>query len=216
MSTGATVAIVVGVLVLLALLALLLRMQTRRRHLQERFGPEYDRTVQERESRRDAERELASREKRYGQLDIRPLSPAQRDSYTLDWKRVQERFVDTPDTAVSEADRLVTALMGDRGYPTEGFDQQAADLSVAHARTLEHYRIAHDINGRAGRGASTEDLRLAMVHYRALFEELLGDDDQVRPDDRDEDRRDEDRREHLPRTAEQYRSEVPPDRQRRN
>ena len=199
MSTGAIVAIVVVVLVLLVLLALLLRMQTRRRHLQDRFGPEYDRTVQERENRIEAEKELAGREKRYSQLDIRPLAPDVRNTYAQDWRRVQEQFVDTPNSAVAEADRLVTALMKDRGYPTEGYEQQLADLSVAHARSLEHYRLAHEINVRTDRDASTEDLRNAMVHYRALFEDLLsnGSDPGRRADRRDPERgeqRDQQRR----------------------
>jgi hypothetical protein len=192
MSTGAIVAIVVVVLVLLVLLALVLRMQTRRRHLQDRFGPEYDRTVQERENRLDAEKELAGREKRYSELEIRPLAPDVRDTYANDWRRVQEQFVDAPNAAVSEADQLVTALMKDRGYPTEGYEQQLADLSVVHARTLEHYRLAHEINVRPEHDASTEDLRNAMVHYRALFEDLLGNGSD--PARRDEQRRDQHRR----------------------
>jgi hypothetical protein len=176
MSTGAVVAVVVVILVVLVLLALLLRMQTQRRHLQQRFGPEYDRTLQERENRREAEKELAGRERRYDQLDIRPLSPDKRDQYRADWRRVQEQFVDAPEEAVTEADRMVTLVMRERGYPTDGYEQQLADLSVAHARTLEHYRKAHDINLRVGSDVSTEDMRQAMVHYRALFAELLGEE----------------------------------------
>jgi hypothetical protein len=176
MSTGAIVAVVVVILVVLALLALLLRAQSQRRHLRQRFGPEYERALQERENRREAEKELVGRERRYDQLDIRPLSPAKRDQYRADWRGVQEQFVDAPEDAVAEADRLVILVMRERGYPTDDFEQQLADLSVAHARTLEHYREAHAINQRVGSGASTEDMRRAMVHYRALFAELLGDD----------------------------------------
>ena len=178
--------------------ALLLRMQFRRRRLQERFGPEYDRKLQESENRRQAERELADREKRYDELEIRPLEPAKRDQYAADWQRVQERFVDTPDAALTDAHRVVVLVMRERGYPTEGYEQQLSDLSVAHARTLEHYRAAHDIHTRTGGDATTEDLRRAMVHYRAVFTDLLGNDtdhiradhtprDQARSDDDDDD-----------------------------
>jgi Tfp pilus assembly protein PilX len=189
MSPGATVAVVIAVLVVLALLALFLRMRIRRRHLQERFGPEYDRQLQESENRRQAEKDLANRERRYDELDIRPLEPAKREQYAADWQRVQERFVDTPDSAVADADRLVILVMRERGYPTEGYEQQVNDLSVAHARTLEQYRAAHDINSRTGGDATTEDMRQAMVHYRAVVTDLLGtDDDHIRgnhapPDD---------------------------------
>jgi hypothetical protein len=107
-------------------------------------------------------------------LDIRPLDPATRDGYAAKWAEVQERFVDAPGFAVTEADQLVAAVMSERGYPTEGFEQRLSDLSVAHGRTLDHYRQAHEISGRAARReATTEELRQAMVHYRALFEELL-------------------------------------------
>ncbi|MGI5401126.1 hypothetical protein ACQEVG_17020 [Streptomyces sp. CA-135486] len=171
------VVIVVAVIVVAALVALAVRNMAQRRRLQERFGPEYERTVEAEDSRRAAERDLAAREKRHEDLEIRPLPSTVRDRYARDWASVQEHFVDSPDRAVGEADRLVTTLMSERGYPTEGYEQQSRDLSVEHARTLEHYRTAHEINGRAGsRDTSTEELRSAMVHYRALFEELLKDD----------------------------------------
>jgi hypothetical protein len=183
MSTGETVAVVVVILAALALVALLLRMQLQRRHLQDRFGPEYERKLRESENRRQAERELADREKRYAELDIHPLDPAKRDQYAADWQQVQERFVDTPGEALADADRLVMAVMRERGYPTEGYDQQVSDLSVAHARTIEHYRAAHDISARGG-DSTTEDMRRAMVHYRSIFADLLGPAGQERTDDR--------------------------------
>jgi hypothetical protein len=174
MSTGTIVIIVVVVVVVLAVVALVLRPQMQRRRLREKFGPEYDRTVQGADGRRDAERELAQREKRHASFDLRPLSADQRERYTLEWGNLQERFVDAPAEAVTSADRLVTELMAARGYPTEGYEQQVSDLSVEHATTLEHYRAAHDISVRHSRDeANTEDLRNAMVHYRALFEDLL-------------------------------------------
>lgn len=174
MSTGAVIGIVIVVLVVLAVVAVLLRMYMQRQRLRAKFGPEYERAVETSDNRLAAERELTEREKQHAELDLRPLSPAARENYARHWTLIQEKFVDSPPSAVTEADRLVTDLMGERGYPTEGFDQQLTVLSVEHASTLEHYRNAHDISQRQDRGeASTEDLRTAMVHYRTLFEDLL-------------------------------------------
>jgi Tfp pilus assembly protein PilX len=173
MSTGAIIAIIVVILVVVALLAGLSAVN-RRRRLRDRFGPEYDRAVSE-HGRREAEAELAERERRVRHLDIKPLSPTARAQYASEWAAVQEQFVDAPQSAVTGAQTLVTAVMKDRGYPTEAFDQIVADLSVEHAATLDHFRAAHDISQRATAGAaSTEELRQAMIHYRALFTELLG------------------------------------------
>lgn len=173
MSTGAIIAIIVVILIVAALLVGL-SVVNRRRRLRDRFGPEYDRAVSE-HGRREAEAELAERERRVRHLDIKPLSPTARAQYASEWTAVQEQFVDAPQSAVTGAQSLVTAVMKDRGYPTEAFDQTVADLSVEHAATLDHYRAAHDISQRAGSGAaSTEELRQAMIHYRALFTELLG------------------------------------------
>ncbi|WP_405151312.1 hypothetical protein OG589_20305 [Sphaerisporangium sp. NBC_01403] len=170
------VAVVVAAVVAILAVGYLVTQQQRRRRLQERFGPEYERTLSERDNRREAEQELLEREQRHAKLNIRPLAPETRSTYSKKWTEVQERFVDAPGFAVTEADHLVTAVMADRGYPTEGFEQQVSDLSVAHGPTLDHYRKAHEISSRAARQeASTEELRQAMVHYRALFEELLED-----------------------------------------
>ncbi|WP_424534443.1 hypothetical protein ACOZ38_29660 [Sphaerisporangium viridialbum] len=170
------VAVVVAAVVAILAVGYLVTQQQRRRRLQERFGPEYERTLSERDNRREAEQELLEREQRHAKLNIRPLAPETRSTYSKKWTEVQERFVDAPGFAVTEADHLVTAVMADRGYPTEGFEQQVSDLSVAHGSTLGHYREAHEISSRAARQeASTEELRQAMVHYRALFEELLED-----------------------------------------
>jgi hypothetical protein len=177
MSTGAIVAIIVLAVIVLAVVAWYVRTQVRRRQLRERFGPEYDRTLEDREDRRAAEQELAEREKRHEQLDIHPLSEPVRERYAQQWATIQTQFVDQPTEAVVEADRLVTVVMGARGYPTEGYEQQVADLSVRHATTLEHYRTAHDVRDRMDEHrASTEELREAMVHYRALFQDLLDSD----------------------------------------
>ncbi|MET9887992.1 hypothetical protein ABZZ20_33655 [Streptomyces sp. NPDC006430] len=174
MSTETLVVIIVACVIVLIVLGAGLWMLSRRRHLKRRFGPEYDRTVEEAGGRLPADRELRSRERRHDALEIREVSPEVRQQYADDWGRVQERFVDRPQGAVSEADTLVTRLMRERGYPTEGYDQQLQDLSVEHGRTLEHYRDAHEIHTRSsGSQATTEELRGAMVHYRALFDELL-------------------------------------------
>jgi hypothetical protein len=175
MSTGAIVAIIVVVIIVAAVIAVA-ALAARRRRLQQRFGPEYDRAVEGSDSRRKAEAELAEREKRVKHLDIRPLDPAARDSYTAQWTAIQEQFVDNPADAVTGAQSLITSVMNDRGYPTDDAAQIMADLSVEHASTLEHFRTAQDLSSRAAGGtASTEDLRQAMVHYRSLFRELLGD-----------------------------------------
>lgn len=182
MSAGVIVTIIVVILILLAVAAIAVPV-TRRRRLKERFGPEYDRAVAEQQSQRRAEAELTSRERRVRSLDIRPLSPEARTQYMTQWAGIQERFVDQPTAAVGQAQELVTSVLQDRGYPTEDFDQILADLSVEHARTLEHYRVAHAISDSAVNGsASTEDLRQAMIHYRSMFDRLLSDDASVTKD----------------------------------
>ncbi|MGW0698526.1 hypothetical protein ACWD0A_04150 [Streptomyces sp. NPDC002867] len=183
MSTGTLLAIIIPVVVVVALIALAVAMtMRRRRRLRERFGPEYDRTVEDAGSRRAAEHELSTREKRHASLEIQPLPDSARDRYAREWVDVQQEFVDRPVDAVHDADRLVTSLMHERGYPTEGYEQQMRDLSVEHGRTLEHYRAAHEINTLStAQRATTEQLRGAMVHYRALFDELLSDGHQAGP-----------------------------------
>jgi hypothetical protein len=176
MSSGTIVIIIVAIIVVVAIVAGV-AYSARRRRLQQRFGPEYDRLVEEGASRRQAEAELTARERRVRDLDIRPLSADAQARYSTDWTAVQERFVDAPQDAVAAAQRLVMTVMKERGYPTEGTDQVLADLSVEHARVLDHYRAAYEISQRAADGtASTEDLRQAMIHYRALFQDLLGND----------------------------------------
>ncbi|MEV6643262.1 hypothetical protein [Amycolatopsis sp. NPDC051371] len=174
MPTWLIVVIVVVAIAVLGAVIWLVTQEMQRKRLQQRFGPEYDRTVEESDNPRAAQRELAERERRHKELDIRPLSASARERYAREWAQVQEKFVDEPSTAVAEADRLLVALMGERGYPTEGYEQQVADLSVRHAKTLEHYRAAHSTQQKRD-GASTEDLRDAMVRYRTVFEDLLTD-----------------------------------------
>jgi hypothetical protein len=182
MSAG-QILITVIVVIVVILAAGAAWMAMRRRNLQQRFGPEYDRVVEERESRTAGERELRERERRHAELELKPLSEESRGQYADSWEEIQARFVDQPNEAVGAADDLVTRLIAERGYPTGDYDDQVAHLSVEHARTLEHYRDAHDINLRNERGeASTEQLRQALVHYRALFSDLLGRPDGSRSD----------------------------------
>jgi hypothetical protein len=175
MPTWAWILIVVAAAILvLALLASVMTARRRRAGLQDRFGPEYDRTVERTGRRRGAEAELEERERQRERLDIVPLQPEARDRYAESWRSVQTRFVDDPSGAVGDADRLVTDVMRDRGYPIDDFDQRAADVSVDHPDVVENFRAGHEIYLRSDRGeAETEDLRQAFVHYRALFEELL-------------------------------------------
>jgi hypothetical protein len=150
----------------------------RRRHaLQNRFGNEYEVVIEEQGTRREAERELAAGRDRHEQLNIRPLDPQLRQYYTERWRATQARFVDEPDAAFDEADRLIADVMVERGYPVGDVDRQMADLSVEHSDVLTHYRAAHDIAQASaqGRTTTTEDFRRGMVHYRALFAALLGD-----------------------------------------
>jgi hypothetical protein len=184
MSTGVIAAIiVVAIIVVAGVAAGMLGAARRRRRLQQRFGPEYDRAVGEQQSQRKAEAELAGRERRVQSLNIRPLDAASQAEYASRWALTQEQFVDRPQEAVAQAQLLVTAVMNERGYPTENYDQIMADLSVQHANTLEHYRAAQAISEIAAAGsASTEDLRQAMIQYRALFSDLLGEPSAQQPD----------------------------------
>ncbi|MFE2163980.1 hypothetical protein ACFXB3_02725 [Streptomyces sp. NPDC059447] len=176
MSNSMLIAIIAIAAVVVIALAVGLSMAARRRRLQNKFGPEYDRTVETEGGRMAAERELKAREERHDKLDIKELPPERRDRYAVEWRSVQEHFVDRPEGSVEEADALVSRLMSERGYPTDDYRGQLRDLSVEHGRTLEHYRAAHDVKVRtAGHQTTTEELRGAMVHYRALFDDLLTD-----------------------------------------
>ncbi|MEV6345134.1 hypothetical protein [Actinoplanes sp. NPDC051851] len=176
MSATATIVLIVVILVVLAAIALGARA-ARRRRLQQTFGPEYDRVVADTGNRTEAERELLERTKRHARLELKPLSAESRSRYTAAWEEVQIQFVDDPKAAVETADELVTRLITERGYPTGDYDERLADLSVEHAATLEHYRKAHEISRRSKNDETgTEDLRQALVHYRALFADLLGED----------------------------------------
>jgi hypothetical protein len=139
-------------------------------------GAEYARALEEGGSRRNAEAGLKERTERVESLNIQPLASGDRARFVESWHRVQSRFVDGPGGAVTEADQLLGDVMSTRGYPVSDFDQRAADISVDHPVVLEHYRKAHEIAVRQTQGqANTEDLRQAMIHYRTLFEELVGE-----------------------------------------
>jgi hypothetical protein len=169
--TWAWILIIVAAVVVVAIIAWSVARNRRTKGLRDQFGPEYDRTMEQTDSRREAEAELAGRRERREELDIRPLTPAARDRYASTWATVQSRFVDEPVTSLREADRVVADLMRERGYPMDDFEQRAADVSVDHPNVVAHYRAAHEISSKSD--SSTEDMRQGMIHYRALFEELL-------------------------------------------
>jgi len=168
------IALAAGVIVIVAVGAWLYVRKRRRMTagLRRKFGPEYDRAVLTHGSK--AEAKLVDREKRIDNLNIRDLDAMEHQRYAKQWEAVQSRFVDSPKGAIAEADDLVSSVMKVRGYPVADFDQRAADISVDHPRVVENYRLAHQIALRAGKeGATTEELRTAMIHYRSLFEELV-------------------------------------------
>jgi hypothetical protein len=174
MTTTAVLVIIVGIIVVAAIAFFMLQRQ-RSDRLRQRFGPEYDRAVCESGSTRRAESQLHQREERVQKFNIRPLAPADRDRFLARWTQVQSRFVDDPRGAVIEADQLIAEVMSLRGYPIADFETSATDLSVDHPLVVEHYRAGHALAERQSRGqATTEDLRQAMVHYRTLFDDLLG------------------------------------------
>jgi hypothetical protein len=178
--------VIVAVLAIALVIAgVVIARQRRSQQLQQGFGPEYGRTLAEKGDRREAEAELAERRDRRRQLEIRELDPESRERYAERWRAAQRTFVDQPSVAVAEADRLVGEVMHERGYPVEeDFERRAADVSVDHPVVVENYRAAHGISVRAARNeADTEDLRQALVHFRALFEELLGADAQAQDTD---------------------------------
>lgn len=181
MDTQMLAVLAVAVLALIAIGAWLYLRKRQSERLVQRFGPEYGRAVDEMGSRSKAEAELRQREKRVSKLDIVPLSPSDAARFSQEWKALQGRFVDNPKGVLVEADLLVRELMEKRGYPMGDFEHRAADISVDHPAVVDHYRAAHDIAMRDKRGETdTEGLRQAIVHYRALFDELL----EVRQDER--------------------------------
>jgi hypothetical protein len=182
MSGLAWVLIAVLVLVVLVLVGLLVGRSRRSARLKEHFGPEYERTVGELGEQRAAEADLLQREKKRKKLDIVELSPEARAEHAAMWQRVQADFVDDPVDAVGRAERLVTRVMRERGYPIDDFEQRAADISVDHPDIVENYRNAHSIYQSQRDGQiETEGARQAFVHYRALFDRLLGSEPEAQP-----------------------------------
>lgn len=180
MSEWVWVLIAVLVLVVVAVAGWSVARRRRSARLKEHFGPEYDRTVGDLGEQRAAEAELLAREKKRKKLDIVELTPEVRQEHAVVWARVQTDFVDDPQDAVGRAERLVTRVMRERGYPIDDFDHRAADISVDHPDIVENYRGAHAIYQSQHDGdISTEDARQAFVHYRALFDRLLGSDQDV-------------------------------------
>ena len=175
MPAGAIAAIIVVAISAISALAMSVAV-TRRRKLRQRFGSEYDRLVADIGSARKAREELDSRTRHVRTLLILPLSAGKHASYSMSWPDLQERFVDQPDAAVASAERLVTDLIADRGFPADSYEQILADLSVDHASCVQHYRTARELRRKADNGAgSTEHLRQAMIHYREMFDELIGE-----------------------------------------
>src|SRR5262245_54281086 len=173
-ATGITIVFVAAVVIIGVLVSFIVNRK-RSKRLKERFGPEYDRTVRHSRSREKAEADLREREKRVRQFDIVPLLPNDRQRFQDSWATIQGRFVDNPKTSVEEANIVIQEVMQRRGYPVIDFEQAAADLSVDYPVVVENYRAAHQIAKRNERGmADTEELRQALVYYRALFRELLG------------------------------------------
>lgn len=181
MNTVSWIVLAIVVLAVIALVAVISRRRSRA-SLQKQFGPEYDRQVEARGSERDADRHLRDVADRRDRLDIRQLDSAARDRYTERWQSVQTDFVDRPGHALDEADRLVSDVMHDRGYPVEDFSERADLIAADHPQIVEHYRAAHaarqrrlQSNGDRPDAVDTEEVRQAFMHYRALFDELVQD-----------------------------------------
>jgi hypothetical protein len=178
MATWAWIVIILAAVVVIGVIAMAMRQRTTTAALRQRFGPEYDRTVEARQGRRAAEADLRERERQRAALDLKPLSEDTRARFAEEWQGVQERFVDQPAEAVVAADRLVYTVMERRGYPMGDFAARADLVSVDHPEVVDNYRSAHGVYEQAQvERASTEELREALVRYRSLFDELLRADD---------------------------------------
>lgn len=178
MDTSMIAVLVIGLVVVLAIAAAawFYTQKQRTQRLRTKFGPEYDRAIRSEGDAKHAERVLQERQKRIERIEIRPLSQEERDRFARAWEQEQARFVDQPRVAVRNADRLVKEVMQTRGYPMGNFEQRVADVSVDHPVVVENYRVAHRIALRDEQEAvDTEELREALIHYRALFADLLHD-----------------------------------------
>src|SRR3984957_13130331 len=166
-------AVAVVVVVAAAVVISMISFRSKTKRLKQHYGTEFERVLDETGSEKGAVRELTTRERKHEKLDIVPLSPSALSNFTLGWQEVQAVFVDDPASAVCAADRLVTEVMRERGYPVDDFDRRAADISVDHPEIVDNYRAAHGITTAQQDDVSTEQQRDAFVHYRALFEKLL-------------------------------------------
>jgi hypothetical protein len=178
-TTQMAIVIAVAVMVVAGIAIWLFTRKRRTERLRTRFGPEYARAVHESGGRRQGEAELQDREKRVESLAIRPLALRDRELHTASWRKVQAQFVDDPKSSVAQADQLFGDVMSTRGYSVSDFEQRSADISVDHPLVVENYRAGHEIAVRDGQ-ATTEDLRQAMIHYRRLFDELVGEPEMAR------------------------------------
>jgi ABC-type nickel/cobalt efflux system permease component RcnA len=181
MNNPVVIVLVIALVVAIGAAVWLFMRNRRSEQLQQRFGPEYERALETHHDQREAERELEARAERVEHLNIRPLEHDERERFASRWQSVQAQFVDDPASATEDADQLVGEVMATRGYPVGDFEQRAADVSVHHPGVVEHYRAAHAIAMRNARGDSdTEQLRQALMHYRALFDDLLETDTTAR------------------------------------
>jgi hypothetical protein len=176
MQSNITAIIVIAAVVVAALVIWAALKRRRTNTLRNRFGDEYDRTVEELGKPAKAEAALQERQERVAKLDIRPLTPQERGDFSREWREVKAVFVDSPVEAVHHADRLLATIMKTRGYPMADFDRRYEDLTVDHGEVARHYRDGHEITLRHERGqASTEDMRQAMIHFEALFDDLVNE-----------------------------------------
>jgi len=174
MNTTGLVIVVIAV-VAVAIIGVLIYMNKRSQRLRAKFGPEYRRAIEESGSKLRAESKLEKLEKRVEKFSIQPLQPEAANRFRVSWREIQAQFVDDPAKALSNADTLLAEVMAARGYPVADFEERAAEISVNHALFVDNYRAGHQIALRHAQGrASTEEMRQAMIHYRALFDDLLG------------------------------------------
>ena len=180
MQESQLIQLLVVIAIVIVLFAVVWFVMRRRKtaHLRDKFGEEYDRTVDSVGGRSSAERNLEERERRVAEFDIRPLTSAERDRFGEEWREVKTLFVDSPPEAVLRADRLLGTMMEARGFPVGDFDRRYEDLTVDHALVAKHYREGHDIAEKRG-DATTEEMRRAINHYEKLFEELVSETEEA-------------------------------------
>ena len=173
-NTTTIVIAIVALLILVGLLSMAFTRRQRTKRLQERFGPEYDRAVSDIGDRRRAEEELEARLDHVKSLDIRPLSTEETERFTREWQLAQAEFVDEPLASLRKANGLIKEVMSAKGYPVDDFEQRAADISVDYPELVIDYRELRAIANKGdNEDVTTEEMRQAMVHARALFQNLV-------------------------------------------